>query len=186
MADAEYFREYYKKNRTKRLAQCKEYNRLHAAEKRAYLREYYKANKWRYSKRRWTQEQRDAYNARRRDRYKADPAMQARYRADAKAWQEANPRKRRDQVLRKYGITTEDYARILAEQGGGCAICKRPHCDDWKRRLHVDHCHGTGRVRGLLCSQCNFGVGNFVNDPLLLEAAALYLRTHIGTPCSDN
>ena len=53
---------------------------------------------------------------------------------------------------RQLGVTDEDYALMLATQGGGCAICGNP---PRTRRLHVDHDHKTGVVRGLLCFQCN-------------------------------
>jgi Recombination endonuclease VII len=57
---------------------------------------------------------------------------------------------------------------------GGCAICgKRPAR---VASLHLDHCHDTGDVRGILCLSCNQGIGQFRDDPDLLEAAARYLR----------
>jgi hypothetical protein len=83
--------------------------------------------------------------------------------------------------LRRYGVTPEWYGAKLTEQGGRCAICGRtPPVDGVKSasRLHVDHCHDTGDVRGLLCNRCNPGVGYFGHDPALLEAAAAYMRRH--------
>jgi hypothetical protein len=56
----------------------------------------------------------------------------------------------------KYGLTPEDYDAKLAEQGGVCAICGK---SPTKRRLHIDHCHETGRIRGLLCTGCNTRLG---------------------------
>ena len=53
---------------------------------------------------------------------------------------------------RELGVTVEDYDRLLAAQGGGCAICGNP---PKTRRLDVDHDHRTGKVRGLLCHRCN-------------------------------
>jgi hypothetical protein len=76
-----------------------------------------------------------------------------------------------------YGITAEQYAALLAEQDGKCAICRT---DDWPskdRAPHVDHDHVTGRVRGLLCGICNNGLGSFRDDPARLRAAAEYLET---------
>ena len=74
--------------------------------------------------------------------------------------------------MRKFRITLEQYEELLAEQEGGCAICGRP-----PRRvsLHVDHDHGTGRVRGLLCFSCNAALGYFGDDGDRLVAAANYL-----------
>lgn len=58
----------------------------------------------------------------------------------------------RDRALRRYGITTRQYDRLLQLQQGRCAICRRP---PKTRRLHTDHDHATKRVRGLLCMTCN-------------------------------
>ena len=64
---------------------------------------------------------------------------------------------------------------MLAEQGGGCAICGEP---PKKRALHVDHHHDSGRVRGLRCFRCNSALGNFREDPAILTAALDYLAQH--------
>lgn len=69
-------------------------------------------------------------------------------------WLKANPHKVREYELRsRYGISSEEYDRLLQEQGGACAICAGS-CPTG-RRLAVDHDHETGRVRGLLCATCN-------------------------------
>lgn len=72
----------------------------------------------------------------------------------------------------RYGITPEEYAARLAEQGGACAICKRVP----DRRLVVDHDHATQAVRALLCQPCNKGLGNFEDDTERMLAAISYLR----------
>lgn len=77
--------------------------------------------------------------------------------------------------LKKYGITIADYERMLAEQGGVCAICRSKDPGP-KGTFHIDHCHTTGRVRGLLCTRCNPGLGYFQDDPELLSSAISYLR----------
>ena len=79
-------------------------------------------------------------------------------------------------MKRKYGITFDQYNQMLAAQGGVCAICGEA-CITGKR-LAVDHCHTTGAVRALLCSNCNTGLGKFRDNPDLLRAAALYLEKH--------
>lgn len=82
----------------------------------------------------------------------------------------------------RYGITFEDYQEMLAAQDGRCAICRDepdPNGVKATSRLHVDHCHATGRVRQLLCSRCNQGLGYFRDRPDLLEVAATYLRNHL-------
>lgn len=75
----------------------------------------------------------------------------------------------------KYGLTSGEYDAMLTGQQGVCAICKRPPREE---RLAVDHCHTTGKIRGLLCPgfSCNTGLGHFAHSPELLEAAAAYLR----------
>lgn len=80
---------------------------------------------------------------------------------------------RRTYLLRRYGITVEEYERILARQGGVCAICKKKPKG---RYLCVDHCHRTGRIRGLLCSRCNTAIGQFEDNPEYTDAATIYLR----------
>lgn len=76
----------------------------------------------------------------------------------------------------KYGITRAERDRMLAEQGGRCKICGgEPDPRHQGGRLHVDHCHETGRVRGLLCGHCNTAIGLLKEDPRLFESAVLYL-----------
>lgn len=71
------------------------------------------------------------------------------------------------------GVTIEDYDRLLAAQGGGCAICGNP---PKTRRLDVDHDHKTGRVRGLLCFVCNHHLLGKYATAAKLRAAADYLE----------
>jgi hypothetical protein len=78
-------------------------------------------------------------------------------------------------ALMKYGLTREDYHAMLAAQRGCCAICERPLVVEGKK-THVDHCHDTDVVRGLLCARCNTGLGAFEDNPDLLERAVAYLR----------
>lgn len=96
-----------------------------------------------------------------------------------------NPDYRREIQFKKlYGITYADYARMLAEQDGLCAICKKPETsvqDGKVRFLAVDHCHNTGLVRGLLCMNCNSAIGRLGDDPDMLDRAAAYLRHHAAT-----
>lgn len=85
-------------------------------------------------------------------------------------------RVRANDVKYKYGVDAVEYSAMLVSQGGGCAICRRPESDVKGRRLHVDHCHATGRVRGLLCARCNIAIGQMLDEPKLLRAAADYLE----------
>lgn len=83
---------------------------------------------------------------------------------------------RTNTLKRRYSITVEDYSRMLAEQGGGCAICKSSDPKNGKKNLCVDHCHSTGRVRGLLCGPCNRALGCFYDDISSLKRAISYLE----------
>lgn len=76
-------------------------------------------------------------------------------------------------LQRQYGLTIERYDGMLVAQGGVCAICGNP---PKKRRLCVDHDHKTGKVRGLLCFRCNYGLSWFRDKPELFDTAAGYLR----------
>ncbi len=84
-------------------------------------------------------------------------------------------------LVNTYGISREIFDRMLAEQGGGCAVCGGLNMSG--RELHVDHDHSCckgGRscgkcVRGLLCSRCNTGIGQFRDSGALLATAASYL-----------
>lgn len=117
-------------------------------------------------------------NARRRELYASDPERRAKACAAARAYRAAHPRYRKKQALSKYNLPIEEYDRMVKEQRGKCAICGQEQTT--KSRLFVDHDHNTGKVRGLLCDCCNFGIGHFQDDPLLLEIAIEYLRGHNG------
>ena len=75
-------------------------------------------------------------------------------------------------LKRRYGITAEEADVMLERQGGRCAICRSAPA------AHVDHDHETGAVRALLCFNCNGGLGQFRDDPLLLQLAAAYVDGH--------
>lgn len=127
-------------------------------------------------------------NAARRRAYSADPEK---FLAKDRAYRRANPevaresRRRRwardraagrNQNLKRYGLDHEAFEQMLALQGGVCAICKSPE-PGGKGKFHVDHCHSTDRVRGLLCNGCNIALGHMHDDPVRLREAALYLES---------
>ncbi len=78
-------------------------------------------------------------------------------------------------LKKRHGITKDDYEEMLANQGGVCGICHKPPPEG--QYLHVDHDHKTGRIRGLLCRQCNIGLGNLGDDASLIDKISEYL-TH--------
>jgi hypothetical protein len=78
--------------------------------------------------------------------------------------------------LKKYGLTADDYSEMLKAQNGKCAICKKP---DKTRNLAIDHCHLTGKIRGLLCAKHNMGLGYFDDSISILKEAIEYLKTYL-------
>lgn len=100
---------------------------------------------------------------------------------NAQKYQKSNPDKVRAQhIKRVYGLDWTTYLEMFATQQGSCKICKVPLSLYPKQNdheiAHVDHCHGTGKVRGLLCKTCNSGLGNFKESVLLCKLAAQYLE----------
>ena len=113
--------------------------------------------------------------------YATSPDSVARKRAYQRQQRAANPltpAQHRRNNLARYGITPEDYDTMFAEQSGGCAICGSvaPGGRQGVEVFNVDHCHETGRVRGLLCTPCNRGIGLLGDSRAALLAAAAYLE----------
>ncbi len=81
-------------------------------------------------------------------------------------------------LRRNYGMTLEDFNRMVIEQNGCCLICKK-HQSELTNSLNVDHCHITGKVRGLLCGNCNAGIGNLKDSIGLLVSAIEYLKKYV-------
>jgi Recombination endonuclease VII len=82
-------------------------------------------------------------------------------------------------LTRRYGITAAEADFLLASQGGVCAICRTAPAE------HVDHDHASGKVRALLCFNCNGGLGQFRDDPFLLRMAAFYVESHVQRQAID-
>lgn len=99
-------------------------------------------------------------------------ALRADYQAYSKKWQDANPLAVR---LRKYPIKVDGYLDMLQTQHYACAICALKPDDPYS--LLVDHDHVTGQVRGLLCTNCNPGLGRFRDNLVILRAAVAYLES---------
>lgn len=77
-----------------------------------------------------------------------------------------------DRYLRRtYKLSREQWEDLLDAQGGRCAICRTAEADPW----HVDHCHETGAIRGILCGPCNIGLGRFSDDVDRMQSAIAYL-----------
>lgn len=98
-------------------------------------------------------------------------------------WRKRNPeRDKNSNLKRHYGITLEQYEAMGEAQGWKCAICGGAETtkdkDGGPRRMPVDHNHKTGKIRALLCTQCNRGLGLFSDSIERLQAAAAYLQKH--------
>jgi len=78
-------------------------------------------------------------------------------------------------MKRNYGVDISGYNKMLENQNGVCAICKSSAPNHHKKRLNIDHCHVTGRVRGLLCDACNRALGLFKDSPDLMLKAITYV-----------
>lgn len=83
--------------------------------------------------------------------------------------------RRAEAMLRKHGMTLDDFDALWIEQIGLCAICHLPLPRD-DRDISIDHNHETGVVRGLLCFRCNIGIGFFRDDPVAIGRAVSYLE----------
>lgn len=104
-----------------------------------------------------------------------------------KAYKNAQDRKRyhlgkdvfRERNLKAlYGISISEYNILLESQGGRCAVCRKTQTDNRGRHFFVDHCHSTGRIRGLLCYNCNSAIGMAHDDIELLKKLTQYLEHH--------
>jgi hypothetical protein len=106
-------------------------------------------------------ERRERQLAKTRERHATDPEYRERHRGH--------------QIKAAYGLLPEQYRALVDRQNGVCAICGQPPPED--KSLHIDHCHDTEAIRGLLCFSCNTSIGHFGEDPARLRAAAHYLET---------
>jgi hypothetical protein len=140
----------------------KKWAREHAAEINARTNAYYHSHKELHLGRvlSWRKRNREAWLSYKRD------------------WNKRNRERFYGYALKElYGITREDYDHMLQEQKGRCAICRKPPGNEPRKRLHVDHDHRTGKVRGLLCQICNMRVGTLETFPMVKKALA-YLEKH--------
>lgn len=110
------------------------------------------------------------YRAKHKDKYHGT------HREGVAKWRRENPETYREQHLkRKYGITLAEHDAMLTLQGNCCAGCSGLE-PGGKGTWHVDHCHDTGKVRGLLCRGCNAALGLVKDSPETLRKLALYLE----------
>ena len=85
--------------------------------------------------------------------------------------------RRKHELNRKYENGYNNYTILFEKQHGNCAICQSPENGRYKS-LSVDHCHKTGKIRGLLCNNCNRAIGLLQDSPEIVESALEYLEKH--------
>lgn len=121
-------------------------------------------------------------SARSRAKARQNPEKVETKRAQQAAWRQSNRASVKATELKKaFGINLHDYGHMLLSQNGLCAICARPETQmrgGKVKALAVDHDHATGKVRGLLCSDCNQALGKMKDDRMILLSAVRYLDGH--------
>jgi hypothetical protein len=122
---------------------------------------------------------RECKNAYYRNRYATNPEAKARRDAQFDRWRAANWEKyttaiANSHMKKAFGIGIEEYMIMFDAQGGVCAVCAEPPPSN--KRLSVDHHHGTGKVRGLLCHHCNVSIGHLRDDPFRIRKLADYVE----------
>lgn len=94
-----------------------------------------------------------------------------------------NIKREKDSHLKNnYGITIQEFEAFEKQQDERCRICKKHKSEAGRKGLHVDHNHKTGKVRGLLCTSCNQGLGRFKDNAVFLRNAADYIDEHDDEP----
>jgi Recombination endonuclease VII len=111
-------------------------------------------------------------NERKRRKWATDPEYRAKGKARVPKDKATRAKRYRARLLKRYGMSSREYELRLALQNGACAICRK---EPKRRLLCIDHCHKTGKVRGLLCTPCNAALGAFADDPRRMQAATDYL-----------
>ena len=155
------------KTTEKQRAYAKEYARQHASERKEREQKLRATPEWQKKQSDYGREYRRKNAARVKEQ---DRLEYARNKASGAT---------RIYLLKKnYGITLEQHDAMLAEQNNGCAICGNGPSGKSSRWFHVDHDHDSGKVRALLCAECNTALGKFRDSPELLDKAAAYLRKH--------
>jgi Recombination endonuclease VII len=106
----------------------------------------------------------------------SDEERKARKAASSKKWRDKNKHRQQGYKLKhKYGLTPEQYAVMLEQQGHRCAVCRTDDTGSSRGRFFVDHCHSTNAVRGLLCHNCNSALGLLKDNTATLTRAIEYL-----------
>ena len=148
---------YQEDNREKRLAQQKEYREKN----KEAIKEYREKNKEQIAaqQKEYYEKNKEQIAAQRKEYNEKNKEQKAAY------WRE-----------KKYGLSSEDYKNMLDEQNDKCKICLTSFTILDTKHIHVDHCHTTNKIRGILCGMCNLGLGHFKDDIQKLTKAINYLQ----------
>lgn len=151
---------------------CESYRQAHLEEDKKQKRAYFKKNKERLLQlnKQWALDHPEKMRAYRSNWKRRNPEKVAAMKPDKAT-------KRTYEVRSKYGLEPSEHKRIFDEHGGKCAICRKPE-SCFKKALHLDHCHKTGMMRGLLCVLCNTKLGRVKEDPKKFPESAHYLRKY--------
>ena len=144
--------------------------------KEEYRKEYYSKNKEILLKK-----QAEYYLKNKEVRKKVTKEYQIKNRDKIKKYKADNHRKniskvKANWIMKQYGLTIEGFDDLYISQNKKCAICGKELPTGFYRDKHIDHCHDTGIVRGILCSKCNLFIGLAKNDISILNSAIKYLR----------
>lgn len=120
---------------------------------------------WRKEQNRPTRRCRECHSTAMR-KYRSKPVTKVKLKAEY----------RRRHLRKTFDMSEEEYASMASAQNNLCRICKSPERS--ARRLAIDHCHTSGKIRGLLCNPCNRGIGLLKDSPEIIRAAAVYLDLH--------
>lgn len=146
-----------------------------SVDRKAYMRAYREANreKQKAYMSGWLAKQ-DTEARKAKDRARQN-AANARRRAEAAVCEDAREFRKLTWARTQYGLTLDQYHAILERQDFGCGICGADIVSVDRRKIHIDHDHKTGKVRGILCASCNTGIGK-LRDGELFAPAERYLR----------
>lgn len=156
---------------------------------RCHLCKIDKDRKWKFNHReqhieastKWKKQNREKVNIQTREDRKKNPEK---YRKWTKEYRDRVGDWRITQdIISYFGLTLEQYNKLFEDHDNLCGICKNPETRKSRTpgkicRLSVDHCHITGKIRGLLCGACNTAIGKFKDDISLMEKAIEYLKKH--------
>ena len=169
--NTDFYKNPYSKDRLKSICKscCKEYATSHKEDRRQKSKLYLEAHpeakdKKRRQSRKWSDNNRDRVNYLGRRWY-------MRNRKNARI------NYRKNVLKHRYGLSLEDYANLLKIQNNKCAICGMTTLE-YAKNFHVDHCHKTTKIRGLLCYKCNMVLGYFKDNVDLFLKAIDYLKKH--------